>query len=76
MADKSNKVEGSIPGAFYVDSNCIACGVCFGDAPDFFKLDDNGDFALVYKQPETEEEKADCEAVKDSCPVDSIGNDG
>lgn len=76
MADKNSKVEGNVAGKYYVDETCIACGVCENEAPDNFKLSDDGSHAYVFKQPENSEETARCEDAKASCPVDAIGNDG
>jgi ferredoxin len=76
MADKNNKVEGNVDGTFYVDAECIGCGMCAETAPDNFKMNDNGDLAIVFKQPENEDERKACEEAKDTCPADAIGNDG
>lgn len=74
MACKSKKLKDNVDGAFYVDDQCISCGACLGEAPDFFDLNDAG--AFVKKQPMTAEEKAKCDAAKNVCPVDAIGSDG
>ena len=52
MADPTDKVEGSVPGKYYVDSNCIDCDVCRDTAPDNFKADEEEGFSFVFKQPE------------------------
>ncbi len=36
MADPTDKVEGSVSGKYYVDSDCIDCDVCRETAPDNF----------------------------------------
>lgn len=76
MADIENRLPDNVDGAYYVDDNCIACGVCPDEAPENFKMSEDGSNALVYKQPETAEEKEDCRAALESCPVDAIGDDG
>lgn len=76
MADKSSKTEGNVKGPFYVDSECIACGVCASEAPGNFKMDEGETYAFVYKQPENEDEKSACASAAESCPVDAIGDDG
>ena len=50
---------------------CIACNVCYGDAPEFFSEDEEG-YAYVKKQPETPEDVAICQEQLDACPVGSI----
>ena len=82
MANIDAKHPDSITGAFYCtdpdDENgegCIACGLCYGAAPEFFQEDDAGN-AFVFKQPETDDEIALCQEQLEDCPVDSIGNDG
>ena len=74
MANVDNKVARNVDGPYYVDEQCIACGVCEGEAPENFKMGD--EYAYVYKQPENDEEKEACENALEACPVDAIGNDG
>lgn len=76
MADRNDKVKGSVPGAYYVDNNCIDCALCPSIAPDFFDSSDELRVSFVYKQPQTDAEREMCNDAKDSCPVDAIGNDG
>jgi ferredoxin len=76
MADKNIKTEGNAAGAYYVDTTCIACGVCTSEAPDLFSMSSDGSFAFVVKQPSSEAEKADAERALDACPANAIGNDG
>lgn len=76
MADPNDRVEENIKGTFYVDTQCIDCDVCRDTAPDnFTRCDDNG-YSYVFKQPESEEERALCEEALIACPVEAIGNDG
>jgi ferredoxin len=76
MADKTNRSAGNADGKYYVDANCIACGVCTEEAPANFTMDDTNSFAFVKKQPADEKEKAACEEAVNVCPVNAIGNDG
>jgi ferredoxin len=76
MADRANKVPGSRPGPFYVDRECIDCDLCREVAPENFERNEDEGFSYVYKQPETDEERARCAEARDSCPVEAIGNDG
>ena len=76
MAEKSNKYPDNVSGKYYVDDTCILCSACESIAPDFFKVADDGDHDICYKQPATEEEIEICEEALEACPVESIGNDG
>ena len=75
MADKSSKFEENVEGSFYVDNTCIACDACSVAAPNNFKLLED-EYAFVFKQPDSEEEKEQCLEAMESCPVEAIGNDG
>ena len=76
MADKQNRYSDNVPGAWYVDTNCIICGMCSEGAPSVFKPTDDYDHNYVYHQPVTPEELAQAEEVRNACPADAIGNDG
>lgn len=76
MADKNIKSDGNVDGKYYVDQNCINCGLCAGTAPEFFALNDDSYMAYVQKQPQTADEIDTCENALSGCPVGSIGNDG
>ena len=76
MADPDDKVAETVPGEFYVDSQCIDCDVCRDTAPDNFTRSNKGGYSFVYKQPETVEERALSEEALTACPVEAIGNDG
>ncbi len=84
MADKNDKWEDNVGGfriingkkvSFYVDRECILCSVCEEVAPNNFKMNDNDDHDICYKQPENEEELEECYEALDSCPVEAIGDD-
>ncbi|MBU0455251.1 MAG: ferredoxin [Pseudomonadota bacterium] len=76
MADVNDKNALNVPGPFYVDENCISCGMCCDTASECFKMDDDTGVAYVFKQPKTPEETAECQEAKESCPVEAIGDDG
>ena len=76
MADKNSKVNKNVSGKYYVDTNCSACAVCEGMAPDIFKMTDDGVYAYVVKQPENTDEEKLCKEVMEACPVEAIGEDG
>lgn len=76
MADPTDCVKENVPGAYYVDMQCIDCDVCRDTAPDNFTRSDENGYSYVFKQPETEEERELCEEALTACPVEAIGNDG
>lgn len=76
MADLAQKWEDNVPGAFYVDKECILCSLCSDIAPENFKESPDGDHDFVYKQPASEAEEKQCLDALEQCPVDAIGKDG
>ncbi len=76
MADKNDKVAENTAGRYYIDSGCIACGLCINEAPGCFKMIEGEDYAYVYSQPENETEEAACAEAMGMCPVNAIGNNG
>jgi ferredoxin len=76
MADKQNKLQENAAGAYYVDDQCIDCDACRETAPNFFRRNDDKGYSYVYRQPATENEKAECEEALEGCPVEAIGRDG
>lgn len=76
MADKKERLPQNVAGPYYVDSTCIDCDMCRGNAPQFFKRDDEIGMSIVYRQPVTPEERALAEEANEGCPTNSIGNDG
>jgi len=76
LADRTDRFRDNLPGEFYVDTNCIDCDVCRDSAPDNFTRNDKDGYSYVYKQPQTDAERAECEQAVIECPVEAIGNDG
>jgi ferredoxin len=76
MADASSKTPGNVGGKYYVDDTCSGCQVCIETAPNNFKMDDDEEYAFVFKQPENDEEREACEESVENCPEEAIGNDG
>jgi ferredoxin len=76
VADPNDRVGENVLGTYYVDTQCIDCDVCRDTAPDNFTRSDENGYSFVYKQPETEDERAFCEEALAACPVEAIGNDG
>ena len=81
MANKKMKHKLNAAGAWYATDpddeggeGCIACNICYTEAPEFFKEDEDGN-AYVYKQPTTAAEIAICQEQLEACNVGSIGND-
>ena len=67
---------GGTKGAFYVDTECILCSVCSDAAPNNFRMSDDEDHDICFKQPEDEEELEQCNEAMENCPVEAIGDDG
>jgi ferredoxin len=65
-----------IPGTYYVDDQCIDCDLCRETAPANFTRHNDGGYSYVYKQPESDEERAACDEALAGCPVEAIGKDG
>ena len=76
MANIDDKFPENVDGAYYVDEQCIACGLCPTEASNNFTMTDDDSYAYVFKQPENDEQKQDCKDALEGCPVDAIGNDG
>ena len=76
MANLQDKTPENVPGRYYVDNTCIDCGLCPDLAPLIFKRQEDGGYTYVYRQPVPPEEIALAEEARDSCPTESIGNDG
>jgi ferredoxin len=76
MAEVAERYEDNVPGAWYVDKSCILCSLCVDLAPNNFKESEAGDHDMVYKQPASDEETAQCNEAKEQCPVEAIGNNG
>ena len=62
--------------SFYCDSECIFCSVCHEVAPTNFKMGEDEDHDICFKQPSNEQELKDCYEALQSCPVNAIGDDG
>jgi len=76
MAEVQNRYPENTAGRYYVDDQCIGCGYCRETAPSNFAQQNNIGHSYIYKQPETEEEEAQCKEAMANCPVEAIGDDG
>jgi ferredoxin len=73
MADPGAKVSENVDGPYFVDDACTACESCVDEAPNNFKMNDDGEYAYVFKQPENDEEETQCQEALDGCPAEAIG---
>lgn len=76
MADKNQKNPLNIPGNYYTDLSCTDCDFCREIAPQIFKRDDLEGMTYVAKQPGSPEETALAMEALESCPTETIGDDG
>ena len=76
MADIENKYSENVEGQYYVDDQCIDCDLCRETAPNNFTRQEDEGYSYVYKQPDNDEEKAECEEAMEGCPVEAIGDNG
>lgn len=73
MAKPEERLPENVPGAFYVTSECIDCGLCQEIAPTVFKHHAETGFSVVYHQPDSPEERALAIEAMHGCPVEAIG---
>ena len=76
MADREDKNADSVAGKYYVDTQCIDCDLCRETAPNNFQREEDEGYSYVFKQPENDEEEAQCVEAMEGCPVEAIGDDG
>ncbi|MCB9679331.1 MAG: ferredoxin [Alphaproteobacteria bacterium] len=85
MADPSDQWHDNIGGdatiggkrvSFYVDRECILCSVCSDCAPKNFRMSEEEDHDICFKQPADAEELRQCYEAMENCPVEAIGDDG
>ena len=75
MADRNFKFSDNAPGRFFVDQECIYCGLCSQIASDYFSHSAEMDHDICYNQPITEEGISLCIEAMESCPVEAIGDE-
>jgi ferredoxin len=76
MANLTERLRQNATGPFYVDATCTDCDLCRSLAPAFFRRDDETGYSVVHRQPVTPDEITVAEDAMNSCPTESIGNDG
>lgn len=75
MASRDEQHPENVPGTYYVDEQCIDCDLCREEAPNNFTRQEEEGYSYVFKQPENDEEMAECQTAMENCPVEAIGND-
>ena len=63
------------PGAWYIDDQCICCGLCENIAPGLFQMSGDAGNYLVFRQPTTPQELEDATDARERCPAEAIGSD-
>jgi glyoxylase-like metal-dependent hydrolase (beta-lactamase superfamily II)/ferredoxin len=71
MADLKKMLPGNVDGLFFVDNTCIDCDTCRQLAPKVFQ--DDGNYSVVFHQPNGEIEHRDAARALVACPTGSIG---
>ncbi len=60
-------------GVFWIDQEvCVACAVCYAEAPANIRFDDQRGVSYVYKQPETDDELSAVREAVSMCPVEAV----
>ena len=72
VASTQKRLPENVPGSFFVDDTCIDCDTCRHLAPDTFR--EEGDYSVVYRQPQTAEQLQLALMSLVACPTGSIGS--
>ena len=76
MAEIEDRYEDNVVGKYFVDEQCIDCDLCRQEASANFQRNEDAGYSYVYKQPENEQEEAECQRALEECPVEAIGDFG
>jgi len=76
MADREDRYSENVEGPFYTDTTCTDCDLCRVTAPATFTRHNVDGQTYVYRQPVTEEEIRMANEAMESCPTQTIGDDG
>jgi len=78
--ETSSSIKQSIrenaPGKYYIIDQCIGCALCYELSPRNFSMNLHEGYVFVFKQPEKQEDEAQCLKAMQSCPADAIRDDG
>lgn len=72
MIYDNEKHNENVLGDFWVNDQCIDCGLCYEVAPKTFRIASDGSQSIVYQQPTTDKEIADAQEALECCPVEAI----
>jgi ferredoxin len=72
MESTPYRLPQNVPGALYVDSNCIFCNLCIETSPSVFTMIGNMEWAVVQRQPDNPELEAEALEALEACPMGSI----
>lgn len=73
--DSQGRPSENVPGAFYVDEQCLDCDLCRETLPTVFARNEHG-YSYVKKQPETAEELTAAREAIELCCVEAIHEEG
>ena len=71
-----HSIRENAPGKYYIIDQCIGCALCYELSPRNFSMNLHEGYDFVFKQPETQEDEAQCLKAMQSCPADAIRDDG
>ena len=75
MARTDDRLKENVPGDYFVDATCIDCDTCRQIAPDTYGRFDAAGQTIVFRQPESAEERRRAAMALISCPTASIGTE-
>jgi ferredoxin len=70
------RIKENAPGKYYIINKCIGCSLCYELSPRNFSMNLDEGYNFILKQPETQEDEAQCMKAMQSCPADAIRDDG
>lgn len=75
MARTADRLRENAPGDYFVDTSCIDCDTCRQLAPDTYGRFDAAGQSIVFRQPESAEERCRAAMALVACPTASIGTE-
>jgi ferredoxin len=76
IEDFATRDPASVPGAYYVDEQCLDCSCCQVIAPTIFARNNEYGCSFVQKQPSSPEEFEAAEEALATCPHEAIRRNG